>query len=91
MKYFGSIPRGPEVAEPEIVEFSLPRDRYISYQDRIALPMLLMAWPTVHARHADEAPLDVLMSIIGQGSTSLLYKNLVKEGLAVQARTGSSI
>ena len=88
VKYFGPIPRGPEVKDPEIVPFSLPADRYLSFEDRVALPLLVMAWPTVHARHADEAPLDVLMSIIGQGSTSLLYKNLVKAGLAVQASTG---
>lgn len=88
VKYFGSIPRGPYVEDPDYVPFSLPEDRYISYEDRIALPLLFMAWPTVHARHADEAPLDVLMSVIGQGNTSLLYKNLVKAGLAVQAGTG---
>jgi len=85
VKYFGPIPRGPEVSEPEYVVVSLPADRYISFEDRVALPLLYMVWPTVHARHADEAPLDVLMSIIGQGSTSLLYKNMVKEGIAVQA------
>ena len=87
-KYFGPIQRGPAVSDPDAPEFSLPEDRYISYEDRVALPLLVMAWPTVYARHADEAPLDVLMSVIGQGSTSLLYKNLVKEGLAVQANTG---
>ena len=47
-----------------------------------------MAWPTVHLNHADEAPLDVLMSIMGSGKTSLLYKNLEKPGLAVQASAG---
>ena len=88
VKYFGSIPRGPEVDDPDYIPFSLPADRYISFEDRVALPLLVMAWPTVYARHADEAPLDVLMSIIGQGGTSMLYKNLVKEGLAVQASTG---
>ncbi len=86
VKYFGPIPRGPEVSEPEYVSVSLPADRYISFEDRIALPLLYMVWPTVHARHPDEAPLDVLMSIVGQGSTSLLYKNMVKAGLAVQAQ-----
>ncbi|MEM9234228.1 MAG: insulinase family protein, partial [Pseudomonadota bacterium] len=33
----------------------------------------------------DEAPLDVLYSIMGDGRTSLLYKNMVKDGYAVQA------
>ena len=51
----------------------------------MALPLVYLAAPTVHAHHEDEAPLDVLVSILGQGETSLLYKNLVKNGLAVQA------
>jgi zinc protease len=38
--------------------------------------------------HDDEAPLDVLMYVLGQGETSLLYKNVVKNGLAVNARAG---
>lgn len=85
VKYFGSIPRGPEVEKPEPTPVVIDKDRYISMEDDVALPLLYMAVPTVHLYHPDEAPLDVLMSIIGQGETSLLYKNLVKEGLAVQA------
>ena len=85
IKYFGSIPRGPEVDMPTAPEFSLDADRYISMEDNVALPLLYMSWPTVKARHEDEAPLDVLQSILGGGKTSLLYKNMVKNGLAVQA------
>ena len=84
-KYFSSIPRGPEVADPEIPVVTLEADRYTSMEDRVALPLLYMAFPTVHRYHEDEAPLDVLMFILGQGETSLLYKNMVKSGLAVQA------
>ena len=87
-KYFGPIPRGPEVAEPEKPVVTLDNDRYLSMEDEVALPLLYMAFPTVHLYHADEAPLDVLMFILGQGETSLLYKNMVKNGLAVQASAG---
>ena len=85
-KYFGSIPRGPEVAAPEKPPVALDADRYISLEDNVALPMLYMAFPTVHRFHADEAPLDVLMFVLGVGDTSLLYKNLVKNQIAVQAQ-----
>lgn len=85
-KYFGPIPAGPEVADAAPAPATLDADRYISMEDNVALPLLQFAWPTVHARHADEAPLDVLNSIIGEGRTSLLYKNLVREGKAVQAQ-----
>ena len=88
VKYFGSIPRGPEVDAPTAPAVSLDADRYISMEDNVALPLIYMSWPTVSARHPDEAPLDVLMSILGTGKTSLLYKNMVKEGFAVQAGAG---
>jgi zinc protease len=89
-KYFGPIPRGPEVASPAKTIVTLSDDRYISMEDRVALPLLYMSSPTVHRYHEDEAPLDVLMFILGTGETSLLYKNMVKNGLAVQASAGHS-
>ncbi len=87
-KYFAPIPRGPEVANPEIPVVTLETDRYLSMEDNVALPLLYMAFPTVHLYHEDEAPLDVLMYVLGQGETSLLYKNVVKNGLAVNASAG---
>jgi len=87
-QYFGSIPRGPEIAMPEKPKFTIEADRYISMEDNVHLPLVYMSYPTVTVRHADEAPLDVLSSILGGGKTSLLYKNLVKNQLAVQASVG---
>ena len=87
-KYFGGIPRGPEVNKPAYTPVTLDSDRYISLEDNVALPLMYMSFPTVKANHPDEAPLDVLMSILGSGKTSLLYKNLVKTGKAVQAQAG---
>ena len=85
VKYFGSIPRGPEVNMPEKNTVTLDADRYISMEDNVHLPLLYMSFPTVSGRHADEAPLDLLAQILGGGKTSLFYKNLVKNQLAVQA------
>ncbi len=87
-KYFGPIPTGPEVSDPVYETVTLDKDRYISLEDNVAIPLLYMAWPTVLANHPDEAPLDVLMSIMGEGKTSLLYKNLEKPGLAVNVGAG---
>lgn len=83
-KYFGSIPRGPDVEDAAKQPAMLSENRYISLEDNVHLPLLYLAYPTVHARHADEPALDVLAEIIGQGKTSLLYKNLVKNQIAVQ-------
>ena len=85
-RYFSTIPRGPDVAMPEKVRVTLNEDRYISMEDNVYLPMLQMSFPTVSAFHPDEAPLDVLSEILGGSKTSLLYKNLVKNQLAVQAQ-----
>jgi zinc protease len=85
-KYFGGIPRGPEVAMPEKPVLTLEADRYISMDDNVALPLLYMAFPTVYRFHPDEAPLDVLMYVLGVDETSLLYKNMVKNQIAVQAQ-----
>jgi len=87
-KYFGSIPRGPDVADPEKLPVTLDADRYTTMEDNVQQPLLYMAWPTVYANHPDEAPLDVLMNIVGSGQTSLLYKNLTKPGLTTRAFAG---
>ncbi|MFC4699826.1 M16 family metallopeptidase [Glaciecola siphonariae] len=87
-KYFGTIPRGPEVTDAPKQPAKLSETRYLTLEDKVHLPLLQITLPTVYAGHADEAPLDVLANILGGGKTSLLYKNMVKNGLAVQAFVG---
>ncbi|MCF1438856.1 MAG: insulinase family protein, partial [Shewanella sp.] len=84
-KYFGDIPRGPEVEDLPKSPVTLDKTRYISMEDAVHLPLIRIGFPTVYARHQDEAALDLLASILGGGQTSLIYKNLVKDGHAVQA------
>ena len=84
-KYFGEIPAGPEVDAPVKELVTLDETRYLSMEDRVHLRLLRIGMPTVYARHEDEAALDLLSNILGGGKTSLFYKNLVKDGLAVQA------
>lgn len=81
-KYFGPIPRGPEV-KPQIVNpFELSADRYISYQDNIRAPQINFAFPTVPARHPDEAAIDALADILAGNKSSIFYQNFVKPGIA---------
>lgn len=84
-QYFGSIPAGPEVKNMEPQAAVISSDRYISYEDNVRFPLLQMVYPTVPARHPDEAPLDVLADILGGGKNSIFYKNFDKTGLAVQS------
>ncbi|GAA4019495.1 pitrilysin family protein [Hymenobacter fastidiosus] len=87
-KYFGSIRRGPAVQNMKLPAPRLTQDRYVSYTDNIRFPMLQMVFPTVPQNNPDETPLDALADIIGGGKNSLLYKNLIKNQRAVQARAG---
>ncbi|MCF8257115.1 MAG: insulinase family protein [Flavobacteriales bacterium] len=84
-KYYGSIPRGAEVARQQPQDVTLTADRYISYEDNIRFPLLMVTFPTVPNYHADEAPLDVLSDILGGSKSSLFYKNFEKAQLAIQA------
>ncbi|MCL1058905.1 insulinase family protein [Shewanella gelidimarina] len=84
-QYFGEIPAGPEVKAPVKALVTLDKTLYLSMEDRVHLPLIKMAMPTVYARHEDEPALDLLSNILGGGKTSIFYKNLVKDGYAVQA------
>jgi zinc protease len=89
-KYFGTIPVGPAVEAAPKELLTLTEDRYISMEDNVHLPLLYITYPSVYARHQDEAALDILAEILGGGNNSLLYKNLVKNQLAVQAQVSHS-
>jgi zinc protease len=84
-QYFGDLKAGPKVENITKQLTSLSDNRYYSFSDNISLPLLYISFPTVYGMHEDEAALDVFSNIIGNGPTSLLYKNLVKSGVAVQA------
>lgn len=85
-KYFGSIPKGPEVKNMTPTNFSLSTDRYVVMHDQYAkLPMFRVVYPTPQFYTKDEAALDCLAEIIGSGNNSILYKNLVKSQKAIEA------
>lgn len=84
-KYFAVIPSGPEVKNMAANVPVLDKDRFISYEDNVRFPMLRITYPTVPARHPDEAPLDVLADIFGGGNNSILYQNMVKTQKALSA------
>lgn len=84
-RYFGSIPPGPEVQKAEKVPAVLANDRYITLEDRIQQPMVLIGFPTVYLGAEQQASLDALANVLGSGSNSLLYQNLVRTRQAVDA------
>lgn len=87
-KYFGTIPAGPAVEKMAKAPAKLDADRYVSMKDNVHLPLLSMTFPTVYAGHPDEAPLNILADILGNGNNSLLYQSLVRPQIAVNASAG---
>ncbi|MFL5809073.1 MAG: M16 family metallopeptidase, partial [Flavisolibacter sp.] len=89
-KYFGGIPRGPEVKPATYPVVQLESTRYASYTDNYArLPLLIEVFPTVPNYHKDMAALQCLAQILGQGRNSVMYQNMVKNQYATQAASFS--
>ena len=84
-KYFGSINRGPEVRKQRANVPILSSDVYTGYTDNIYLPLTDIVYPTVPNYHKDEAPLDILAALMGQGKKSIFYKNFIKSEKAIEA------
>lgn len=86
-KYFGNIPRGPEVSNMEKVTVELPNHRYISYEDNINFPLLSINYHGAPANTKDEVALDVLAYLLGGSNNkkSPFYQRFVKTQKAMQA------
>jgi len=84
-KYFGSIERGATVRRQKASTPRLSSDVYTGYTDNVYLPLTDVVFPTVPNHHKDEAPLDMLAALMGDGKNSLFYKNFVKSEKAMQA------
>jgi zinc protease len=106
-KYFGSIPRGPEVKPVKTEPVKLDNNRYVSYVDNYArTPRMSIVYPTVPEYHADMAALACLAQVFGQGggggrrggrgggggaSNSILYQTLIKTQKALSASASSGL
>ncbi|WP_070963239.1 M16 family metallopeptidase [Vibrio sonorensis] len=84
-RYFGSIPRGPEVEKAPKQPAVLEADKYVTQTDRIQQPMVLIGWPTQYRGHPDQASIDILAQVLGGGANGLLYQELVKTQKALNA------
>ncbi len=104
-KYFGSIPRGPEVSPVKLAPVQLESSRYVSYTDNYArTPQLRIVFPTVPQYHPDMAALACLSQVLGGGGgggrgggggggnrNSVFYQLLIKEQKALQASANSGL
>jgi len=72
-KYFGSIPRGPEVMKVSVPSVSLDQDRYVSYTDNYArLPLVTMVFFQYTRRHSANGMLRDLNHVCNMPSVLVL-------------------
>src|SRR6202171_6048005 len=77
-KYFGSIPRGPEVKLPDIPQPDIQGVVKKRQEDKLAeLPRLILVWKGVRMFTDEEPAGDILTDVLATGRTSRLYKALV--------------
>lgn len=91
-KYFGSIPRGPEVNNMKAIRPVVDRSRFAHYVDNYAkFPLIFKTYATVPNYHKDMAALACLAQVLGQGNNSVLYQQLVKTQQALSASAISQL
>jgi zinc protease len=89
-KYFGPIPKGPEVRKQRVEPFRLADNKYVNYPDKVFFPMNEYTWPTVAQYNVDEPALDFLGGILSQGKNSIFYRNFQKPEKVAQASAYNS-
>ncbi len=78
-RWFGAIPRGPEVKRATPAPFALGADSSGVLEDRVQVPRVYDVWHSLRAYAPDDAPLSVAAEILGGGKSSRLYRRLVYE------------
>ncbi|MFH1937661.1 MAG: pitrilysin family protein [Bacteroidota bacterium] len=79
-KYFGEIPRGGEITDPEPIPGTLDETIKLYHEDNFAkAPQFRMIWPTVEDYSDDAYALNYLAELLSQGKKAPLYKVLEKE------------
>ena len=78
-RYFGALPPGASVPRIQRWMPRLDDEVRLNLEDRVQLSRIYFAWVGPPRFDVDEAPLDVLASILGEGRSSRLYRSLVYE------------
>jgi zinc protease len=84
-KYFGPIPRGPEVPKVDIATPAITAQKRITVTDTVQLPKVIVGWLTPPAYTSTDAAGDVAARILGGGKTSRLYHALVYDQQIAQS------
>ena len=84
-RYFDGLAPGPALPRARRTDTPLQGQVNLILHDKVLLPRLSLAWPTVPRFHQDEAPLSFLAAILGDGKSCRLYRALVYERRIAQS------
>lgn len=101
-KYFGTIPRCPDVRPVRLDPVVVDKDRYVSYVDNYARSsQLRLTYPTVPQYNEDAPALSCLAQVLGGGGgrfgggggnrSSVFYQFITKPQKALQASASSQL
>src|SRR3954471_13606003 len=76
-KYFTDLPKAKAITRPAVLPATVTKERHLVFEDRVQVPRLYMAWPTVGIKTRDNNALDALASILTDSRTARLTKALV--------------
>ncbi|HEU4438784.1 MAG TPA: pitrilysin family protein, partial [Methylomirabilota bacterium] len=76
-RYFGTIPRGPEVPPVQVETPPITSERRLVVTDQVNLPRVYLSWLTPSFYKPGDAEADVAAHVLGGGKASRLYKALV--------------
>jgi zinc protease len=79
-RYFGTLPARskPEAVRPAITP-ALQGPKRLVVREPVELGQVMMSWITPPAFSADDAALEVAVTLLAQGKTSVLYRKLLLE------------
>jgi predicted Zn-dependent peptidase len=87
-KYFGPMPRGPEIEPVPTIETKQVGERRCEVESD-SQPVVVLGWHGPAARNDDSIALDALSDVLSTGRTSRMYKSLIVEKkIAVAAQAG---
>jgi len=76
-KYFGDLKAGGPIKRPTVVAPTLTAEKRLVFEDRVQVPRLSLAWPSVGDDKEDEFALESLAEILAGSRTARLTKTLV--------------
>jgi len=90
-KYFGWIPQMPAPTPVGIVEPPQTEPREITIPEKKGpVPIVGLVYRGVKQTHEDALPLEMLMSVLGGGESSRIYRDVVKEQKLAEFAVGGS-